>query len=152
MNRLIPAALLSLSLAGCATTSTPPSQVATDLAGVLTMIGSVEKSIISQAPNALTLSQQNQINVDIAEAKIGLMNLQNNATAASGVEGYLNDAEALINTIVSDVPGLSAYVLEVEAAEAILNQYLPGLTSLTAARARMSVAQARTVLGIGVVR
>lgn len=155
MNKIIPASILSLFLAGCAA-NTPapstPSQVATDLSGVLTGLGVVEKLIVAQAPTALSLDQQNQINSDLAQAQIALGDLKTGAgSSTSPIIGFLKDAEAVATTVVNDVPGLEAFIPAVEAAEAIINQYAPVVISLTAARtpvAKMSVSQARVILHI----
>lgn len=152
MNRLIPAALISLSLVGCATTPTP-SQVATDLSGALTALSVTEKLIVGQAPNALSLSQQNQINTDLAQAQIALMNLKTGAgQSTSQIAGYLGDAEAVASAVVNSVPGLQAFASAVAAVEAIISQYEPAAIALTAARApmaQMTVGQARALLHIG---
>jgi hypothetical protein len=164
MNRLTLPGLLagSFLLVSCSSTTptVTPAQVAADLTGIVTTLQNIEPLIVAADPAALTAAQQKTLTDDLAYAKAGLATLTAGlpatagASAASRIDGYVND---VLNTLVfvsSTVPGLQPYAAPIAAIDAVLpeveafvNQYLPTSVTNTGARkvaARMAARSAMT--------
>jgi hypothetical protein len=148
-------------LAGCNLVQTmTPAQIVTDAQGVVAAMAADIPTLFQAFPKAFSATQQANILADIQAAKAGVAALLPNLPVAQGastvskIEGYLNGAVAVVLAVAPAVPGLAAFVPEMQAAQVILqsleafaNQYLPTAAHKYGAMP-MSVADARARLRI----